>query len=183
MKRNFALPVFAAAALMASVLISTPSTFAHATAASTASRIAVNGKVNGEVVYCQHWRVQLHGESAATGTCLDNQGSKAGATPDLSNRYPCNTDDVHLWQDTGGEGASICFYNTGSVNLADWRINIFVTWDNQASSWYSGRWSGVFYPGSNDQGVGQTFSANQGISNFNCHTVCNDDLSSMKITG
>ncbi len=106
-------------------------------------------------------------------------------TPLLSNRNPCNLLDSHIFQDYGEQGALICFYGSGTVNLSDWRINPFVNWNNEASSYIGGGSSGrngTFYSFPNEGGTQQPWDDTH-YGNFGCGTnhVCNDDLSSIRI--
>jgi hypothetical protein len=102
--------------------------------------------------------------------------------PKVINHNPCQSGDLHLWQDVNNTGADICFGGgAGSDNLSNWHINPFVLWDNQANSWVTNGWSGNFYSGANKAGTSQSFSARP-TGNFNCNTICNDDLSSFSFS-
>ncbi len=88
--------------------------------------MAVDSAFNGQPVSCVQWRVHLDGDYPAIGVCLAQPTATGAIQPELQNRNPCVTTDVHLWQDSGGQGAIICFYGSGTINLVDWHINPFV---------------------------------------------------------
>lgn len=139
------------------------------------------------VVACQTWRIVVRGAQPAVGTCYNGR-TKSGhtiawltaghITPYVTNHNPCQSGDLHLWQDNNNTGADICFGGgSGNVNLSDWRVNVFVTWDNTASSWVTNGRSGSFYAGAGTSGTSQSFSYRT-TGNFDCNYICNDDLSS-----
>jgi len=153
---------------------------------------------------CYVLRVQLRGDAAAIGTCLVTDAQHAQATLHSQGRVglldqpqsgessrpatyvaaPCASTDLHIFEnsDYGATGATICFYDTGFVNLTDFYRDPFNRWNDCATTWRANKWYGRFYSDTN--GNGDNFTYHQfGSGDFGNTVVRNDRLSSLTIDG
>ena len=154
------------------------------TSAHAAPLVAPQRAVGYTGTSCYTLRVELRGNLPPVTTCLQALPPARGVQPSIANRFPCNSSDLHLYQDQGESGASICFFNTGTVNLSDWHINPFVLWDNTASSYFTGIWCATFWTGSNQTGTAQGApSLEVGDCDGVAGDLPNDTLSSVRIRG
>jgi hypothetical protein len=94
--------------------------------------------------------------------------------------------DVKIYQDAfqRSTGGQICFTGTGFANMIDYQINFLVSWNDQASSWSSGYWHGVFFGDINGEGPHQNFPVfdTGEFDGVNGH-LRNDSLSSLRLDG
>jgi len=183
MKRLWVVSILTGLALASGMVTTAPLAAAHGvTAIASPSQIEYVGRYTGPAT-CRVLRVHLNGTQPNTGICLDDSQERATrSVGPYFNDNPCQSGDLHIYANAGLTTPIICFYGSGSVNMADWRMNPFQDWNNVASSWLSGWWSGDFYSYPNLGGTKQHFISGY-ADNFSCGTnrVCNDDLSSFEI--
>ncbi len=168
--------------LVAVVVVSLPAVLATANPASAhpaSATIHTSGQTG-----CHTTEVTLHGNAKPDVKCLDAQG---GASPDtVAENCGGHPNDLIVYQDANQKstGGVICFKGTGFVNMTDYIINPFVSWNDQASSWSSGIWYGTFYGDINGEGPSESFSYfSTGEFDGQDGRLRNDSLSSIRIDG
>lgn len=177
MVRNTFRSALASIAVVSMFAIAMPAGVTHATRPQAAP-------VGGDHVgaNCLVLRVQLNGDQPVVATCLQatpvsgHSGTAPG--PNISTRA-CATTDVHLYLDAGYAGPVICFYGYGTTNLTDYWLDLLTSWNDQASSFTPGNWSGKFYWNTNGSGSYWLFAA--GLGGGNLTGVWNDQVSSLCI--
>ena len=135
---------------------------------------------------CRTLEVTLHGSDNPTLKCQDRTVSRLGVTPYTLATTCASANDLKIYQDAGqhSTGAVICFSGTGFINMTDYWVNWFQSWNDQASSWSSGKWEGVFYKDISGEGVYQNFPwLETGEFDGQNGALPNDSLSSFKIDG
>lgn len=137
---------------------------------------------------CRVLEVALHGNANPTINCnlYASSTSSMVVAPTTLATFCDSGYDLKIYQDAfqSSSGSEICFYGTGFVNLTDYQINVFQSWNDQASSWSSGKWYGVFYKDVNGGGGQEAFSYNSaGEFDGQSGHLPNDSLSSFKIDG
>jgi hypothetical protein len=159
--------------------------FALATSSTLAATTAPSRSVAGGVnTPCRTLEVQLHGTQPATTTCLDRQTtSPAGVvTPQIYEPIRCSsTDELDLYSDANWTGYHMCLIGSGTANLGDYYPYHAGTWDNKASSYYTGCSPVTFYTNVNRTGYSISEPAYH-AGNFTPGTVGNDTLTSVYLS-
>lgn len=135
---------------------------------------------------CHVLEVTLHGNASPTAKCSLVVASSSAATPYTLATTCASANDLKIYQDAfqKSTGAVICFSGTGFINMTDYWINWFQSWNDQASSWSSGKWQGAFYKDISGEGVSQNFNwFSTGEFDGQNGALPNDSLSSLKIDG
>ena len=108
---------------------------------------------------CRVLEVTLHGNVRPTIKCYVVATPFSTITPNTVATNCPSANDLKIYQDASqsSSGAIICFTGTGFINMTDYRLNLLQSWNDQASSWSSGKWQGVFYKDISGEGVSQNF--------------------------
>src|SRR5690242_7325596 len=102
-------------------------------------------------VNCHLLHVQLHGTQPPTSECLDKAQSNSqfsSVSPNVS-RTGCQNGDVYLYDSNNFTGDALCFTGTGQANMTDFGCGLFCSWNDRASSWWTGSWFVDFYKNTN----------------------------------
>lgn len=109
---------------------------------------------------CFHRRVVLDGNRVVSNICA-LKDKPSGQGPYAVIQGDCQYTDVQLFEDAQYGAAEICFYQggaSGSVNLTDYPVNIFINWNDRVSSWKSGNFWGSLSWDINGGGARYPFS-------------------------
>lgn len=135
---------------------------------------------------CRVLEVTLHGNASPTIKCNLASTSSKKVTP-YTYSTSCNSaNDLKIYQNASQStsGALICFTGTGFIEMPDYEMFWPINWNDQASSWSSGKWKGVFYKDISGGGVSQNFNwLDTGEFDGQNGALPNDSLSSFKIDG
>jgi hypothetical protein len=177
MLKNAMRSLLACVALLSFLALATSSAFA----ATAAPAVSLAGGAN---TTCRTLEVHLHGSEPATTRCLDSQTtSPTGVvTPQISEPLRCSsTDELDLFSDANQTGYHMCLIGSGTANLSGYYIYEDGTWDNKASSYYTGCSPVTFY--TNVSRTGHSISEPAYHSgNFTPGTVDNDTLTSVYLS-
>ena len=155
------------------VALAVPLFGASMTRAQTASAAPL-GAAN-----CYALKVHLHGNDPATVTCVVTR-EQAAVAPDTVDKGCGDSNLLQLYENDNYGGARICFFGTGFANLADYWIWVLArNWDEEMTSFKTGRMTGRFFWYSN--GGAPTYNYSQGQSNPNIGSTWNDEVSSISI--
>lgn len=163
--------------------------FVRSAQASAASPVATSSRMVATQP-CHTLYVRLNGSQPTVNRCLDGEtpvdGSTLGIGPDTYLDSGCNASALWIYADSNLSGDRICFRGSGSVNMGDYTYNcsgfLCYSWNDVASSYYSGCSGGTFYVDANTSGTSQPFGSY--IShNFDGQSgrLPNDTLSSLRL--
>jgi len=132
--------------------------------------------------------VTLRSSGPAIATCLDGQPAtnRKAMTDGTYKDSSCAAYSLWLYADANQSGSMICFRGNGSVNLSDYTYNCQVgfcySWNDVASSYYTGCSGGSFYEDANLSGTRQDFGM-YAPGNFDRQSgrLPNDSLSSLSL--
>ncbi|WP_220208839.1 hypothetical protein [Reticulibacter mediterranei] len=149
---------------------------------------------------CQTLEVHLNGTQPATTRCLDGQTTSAtpstsGVTPNITRLSDCPIPaELDVYWDANQKGHHICFIGSGVANMKDYQVcNKLgcsaaacaalgcVSWDNEASSYFTGCSPVEFYTNVNRTGYHVSEPAYHN-GNFTPGPVDNDTLSSVYLS-
>lgn len=164
-------------ALLSFFALTTPSAFAATTATSRSVARSANAP-------CHTLEVHLHGTQPATTNCLDGQTTSrtSGVTPQISEPLFCKfSSELDLYWDADQSGYHMCLIGSGTANLKDYYTYDAGSWDNKASSYYTGCSSVTFYTNVDRTGHSIPEPAYH-KGNFTPGPVSNDTLSSVYLS-
>lgn len=166
---------------------------------------------NAAPVGCHTLRVHLNGHNLADFACADLPGDTGPSATQsdmtlarwahasilpaavaqsagkarlrgTSYRNSCQTTDIHLYEQSGQTGNSVCIYGVGFINLTDVPFGLFnySNWNDRASSWTAGGYCSNYWSDIDGGGNGfGDYAYDQG--NFSNTPVGDKALSSIDV--